>query len=91
MTSIYSMPIFSCGYIQEDKKLAWSCTTSVTRRMTGAGSLSLPAWIYVVDKPISQLHHLVLGAKFPPTQSFLWDMHGYFALSKLWRRLLLPA
>jgi hypothetical protein len=54
-------------------------------------SLSLPAWIYVVDKPISQLHHLFLGAKFPPTQPFLWDMHGYFALSKLWRRLLLPA
>ena len=84
------MPICSCCNIQEDKKLAWSYTTP-DQQDDWSCSLSQPGWIYAVDKPIIQLIHLFLGAKLPPTQPFLWDVHGYLALSKLWRRLHLPA
>ena len=58
-----------------------SCTTTSDQKETCSNDFS--DWIYVVDKPISQLHHLFLGAKVPPTQPFLRDMHGYIALSKL--------
>jgi hypothetical protein len=57
------MPICSCGYIQEDKKLAWSYTTSDQKE---ACHSDFSDWIYVVDKNISQLLNLFLGPRSHP-------------------------
>ena len=64
---LFSMPNCSCGYIQEDKKLAWSYTTS-DQKETCRNDFS--DWIYVMDKYISQLLNLFLGpSSHPPIPS----------------------